>query len=116
MENSYEIVSYDSPSWSIYDDSRYKGLRVIKDKAGRRYVETVENRVIKETPEDKFHQVQVGEKYRIDLIAHKYYRNATLWWVIADANNLNDVLYLEPGTLLRIPARKTLFGHGGVLA
>jgi hypothetical protein len=43
----------------------------------------------------------------IDLIslAYSYYNDATLWWVIAMANNnvTKGALYPEPGTQLRIP-------------
>lgn len=42
---------------------------------------------------------------RLDLLAHQYYRDATLWWVIAMANNntTKGALYPAPGTQLRIP-------------
>ena len=49
------------------------------------------------------HTVAVGE--RIETIAYQYYRDATLWWRIADANP--EMLWwdnLAPGTVLRIPA------------
>ena len=42
---------------------------------------------------------------RLDSIAYSYYRDATLWWVIAAANNnaTNGALFPQPGTQLRIP-------------
>ena len=42
---------------------------------------------------------------RLDNLAFSYYRDATLWWVIAAANNnaTKGALYPEPGTQLRIP-------------
>ena len=41
---------------------------------------------------------------RLDLMAHKYYRDRTLWWVIALANNLpGDSFFIEPGTQIFIP-------------
>ena len=42
---------------------------------------------------------------RIDSIAFSYYRDSTLWWIIAAANNnaTKGALYPEPGTQLRIP-------------
>jgi len=42
---------------------------------------------------------------RLDSIAFSYYRDSTLWWVIAAANNnaTKGALYPEPGTQLRIP-------------
>ena len=40
---------------------------------------------------------------RLDLLAHQYYGDITLWWYIGKANNLNFVT-LDPGIRLRIPA------------
>ena len=42
---------------------------------------------------------------RLDLLAYRYYNDATLWWVIAMANNnsTKGLMYPEPGTQLRIP-------------
>jgi nucleoid-associated protein YgaU len=42
---------------------------------------------------------------RLDSLAFSYYNDATLWWVIAMANNnaTRGALYPEPGTQLRIP-------------
>ena len=42
---------------------------------------------------------------RLDSLAYSYYNDATLWWIIAMANNnaTKGALYPEPGTQLRIP-------------
>jgi hypothetical protein len=42
---------------------------------------------------------------RLDSLAYSYYRDSTLWWVIAMANNnaTKGALYPQPGTQLRIP-------------
>jgi nucleoid-associated protein YgaU len=42
---------------------------------------------------------------RLDLLAFQYYNDATLWWVIAMANNnvTKGLMFPEPGTQLRIP-------------
>jgi nucleoid-associated protein YgaU len=42
---------------------------------------------------------------RLDSLAFSYYNDATLWWIIAMANNnaTRGALYPEPGTQLRIP-------------
>ncbi len=42
---------------------------------------------------------------RLDLLANRYYKDPSMWWVIATANNLNDAnFFVEVGTQLRIPA------------
>lgn len=42
---------------------------------------------------------------RLDILAEKYYKNTSMWWIIATANNINDAnFYVEPGVQLRIPS------------
>jgi nucleoid-associated protein YgaU len=52
---------------------------------------------------DAYVITNVGD--RLDLLAFQYYSDATLWWVIAMANNnsTKGLMYPEPGTQLRIP-------------
>ena len=42
---------------------------------------------------------------RLDSLAFSYYNDATLWWIIAVANNnvTRGALFPVPGTQLRIP-------------
>lgn len=42
---------------------------------------------------------------RLDLIAHEYYGDASLWWIIDAANPgiTKGTLHLRPGLQLRIP-------------
>lgn len=42
---------------------------------------------------------------RLDTLAAQYYGDATLWWIIASANNIHDAPFgLKDGTILRIPS------------
>lgn len=52
---------------------------------------------------DEYIITTVGD--RLDNIAFSYYRDSTLWWVIAAANNniTKGALFPEPGTQLRVP-------------
>lgn len=44
------------------------------------------------------------EKDRLDLLSYKYYQDASLWWIIAIANNIHDGSFnITPGIQLRIP-------------
>lgn len=45
--------------------------------------------------------LQQGE--RLDTIAGQFYLDGTLWWVIAAASNIGNVLQVPPGTKLKIP-------------
>lgn len=41
---------------------------------------------------------------RLDLLAYQYYRDATLWWVIATANHMGKGKFnITPGKRMRIP-------------
>lgn len=41
---------------------------------------------------------------RLDLLADRFYGDATLWWIIASANNVGKgTMYVKPNTKLRIP-------------
>lgn len=41
---------------------------------------------------------------RLDTLAYQYYNDASLWWIIAAANNIHDAPFgLTDGTILRIP-------------
>jgi hypothetical protein len=41
---------------------------------------------------------------RLDTLSFEYYEDASLWWIIAAANNIHNApMGLEDGTILRIP-------------
>ena len=47
---------------------------------------------------------------RLDLLAQQFYGDQSLWWFIANANNIST-MNLPPGTSLRIP-NNTEFAKG----
>ena len=59
---------------------------------------------LRKHPSDLFHQVTDADNKRIDLIAWRYYRDVSLWWVIAEYNDIGNPLELQTGTVLRIPS------------
>lgn len=41
---------------------------------------------------------------RLDTLAHQFYNDSSLWWIIASANNIHNApIGLAEGTILRIP-------------
>lgn len=61
-------------------------------------------RVIGTDPSDRVYTVPVGHENRLDLISNVFYGTPSLWWVIAEVNNIGDPLAFVPkGTRLRIP-------------
>ena len=47
---------------------------------------------------------------RLDILAHQFYGDVTLWWYIAKANGLSD-LRVDAGISIRIPG-STNFSTG----
>ena len=51
-----------------------------------------------------FEQYFVNDGDRADTLAYQYYDDASLWWIIASANNIHNAPFgLTDGTILRIP-------------
>lgn len=96
-------------------DSRYRFLDVLELEDRKLTYETMENIEFPSTNKDKYHEVKTEETNRLDKIAYRYYRNPTLWWVIAYANDILDPFQLERGELLRIPAKSSVYGKNGVV-
>lgn len=96
---------------------RYKNCPILEDEdTGDILISTREDEEIFKRSTDIYHRVQPHESRRLDILAHIYYKNPLLWWVIAQANNIYDPFYyVEPGTLLRVPSIETLYGNNGIL-
>ena len=65
----------------------------------RKFLTTIYDNVEHEET-DVFVITQEGD--RLDNLANQFYNDPTLWWYIAQANNLFSP-HLEPNTSLRIP-------------
>tara|TARA_R100001443_G_scaffold51168_1_gene63161 strand:- start:4826 stop:5089 length:264 start_codon:yes stop_codon:yes gene_type:complete len=80
---------------------RYENtLTKINKKNNRRGYETTIYPKIEEKDSDMFFIAQQGD--RLDLLAQRFYKDASLWWYIARANNLKT-MNVPAGTSLRIP-------------
>ena len=91
--------------------SRLSNSKILSGPNGEVILETYEFEEIREHPADDTHLVSSGEELNLPLISDQHYGTPDLWWVIATANDLYDVLdELQPGTVLRIPAAETVFG------
>jgi hypothetical protein len=82
---------------------RYKSTETKRNKLDNRvYIPTIYP-IIPIGDEDIF--IWTREKDRLDNLAHKYYGDNTLWWIISRANEHIESgnIGLEPGINLRIP-------------
>lgn len=96
---------------------RYRNCKILEDiETGNVLLSTREIVDIPVRNNDIYHRVKSHEVSRLDVIAHIYYKNPLLWWVIAQANEIYDPMHvLEPGTLIRVPCIETLYGNNGIL-
>jgi hypothetical protein len=97
-------------------DSRYKKYKKYFDNTGRFFYNELPSIIsIPTTEKDSYYNVGVKSLNRLDLIAHMFYKNSKLWWVIAEANNIIDPYDIPVGVTLTIPDTSSLYGFGGVL-
>ena len=81
---------------------RYKTTKVVRDlETGYRKLETKFYRKCPKSQNDIYVMSQYGDRF--DKLASEYYRDSSLWWYIAKANNMkfNNI---PEGSLLRIPS------------
>jgi hypothetical protein len=82
--------------------SRYGNNPIKKLKDGR---EVYQSKIYADIPlrnDDVYVVTQTGD--RLDLLAYEYYKDQSLWWIIASANNIHNAqLGIKEGTILRIP-------------
>tara|TARA_Y100000310_G_scaffold191212_1_gene191214 strand:+ start:303 stop:602 length:300 start_codon:yes stop_codon:yes gene_type:complete len=82
--------------------SRYIYTKIKKNSLGRQVLKPTIYPTIPIEDSDVFIYPVYGD--RLDTLAHKYYKDSTLWWIIAKANNLdNAVVGLDPTRQIRVP-------------
>lgn len=83
--------------------SRYTYTTIKNDTdTKRQYMESTIYPKINPSDNDFYIVSEQGDRF--DLLAHKYYGDVSMWWIIAVANNINDAqFFVEPGLQLRIP-------------
>lgn len=65
---------------------------------------------------DMEHEVEPGEAYRPDIIAHRVYGDARMAWIILSFNNMKEVFELKAGMRIVIPSATTIYRTGGVMS
>jgi hypothetical protein len=82
--------------------SRYENNETKKIDDGRT---VYRSRIYPDIPlrdDDIYVATETGD--RLDTLAYEYYNDASLWWIIATANNIHNAPFgLVDGTILRIP-------------
>ena len=82
--------------------NRYKTIDRLPKNEGGTYTRNIIFPEIKPQFSDIYIISTAGDRY--DTLASQYYKDSTLWWIIAGVNNSKkDSLVVEPGIQLRIP-------------
>ena len=85
--------------------NRYKNTNTQKNNKGKNYYTTTLYPEIEPNIKDIYLITGLGD--RLDLLASKYYKDSSLWWVIARANPnkiRRDGFFVKPGLQIRIPS------------
>ncbi len=83
-------------------ENRYEKIEILKTETGKRYKKTIVYPKMAKTVDDRYIIAIQGD--RLDNLAHKYYGDARLWWILARANYLGKGdLSVPIGKQLRIP-------------
>ena len=86
---------------------RYEKVGTKKLANGKRVLKTNIPTTIEKRDDDIY--VITQETDRLDLLAQQFYGESKLWWIIAQANNINGAnIGLDGGIQLRIPKNKFL--------
>lgn len=82
--------------------SRYENTEIRNTNDGRRVYRSKIYPDIPLSDTDIYVVTETGD--RLDTLAYQYYNNASLWWIIASANNIHNAPFgIADGTILRIP-------------
>jgi len=81
---------------------RYEDTKIKIDKDGKRVYSSTYYPNVPLENSDEFIQTTIGA--RLDNIAHTFYGDASLWWVIAKANGISGKIVIPSRTTLRIPS------------
>jgi hypothetical protein len=82
--------------------SRYQNNSTKKTIDGRLVYKSKIYPTIPLSDDDVYIATETGD--RLDTLAYQFYKDSSLWWIIASANKIhNGQVGLADGTILRIP-------------
>lgn len=109
------MIQYLNP-YAYTRDSRYAKLRTIKKEGvSKSYHEVVNPTPLVTVSDCQLFRVTGIYINRLDLIADKFYGEASLWWYIAKQNGITNYDVVPSDTVLQIPPYNSLMTDGRVL-
>jgi nucleoid-associated protein YgaU len=80
----------------------YNNINIIKDSNNNSYYDEPLIPTIPTNSDDIFYKSIPGD--RLDILSKKFYNDMTLYMIIGRANNIVGTIFVEVGTILRIPS------------
>lgn len=109
------MIQYLNP-YAYTKPSRYAKLRTIKKEGvDDSYHEVVNATPLVDVSDCQLFRVTGNYINRLDLIAEKFYGDASFWWYIAKQNAIPDFDVVPADTVLQIPPYDSLMSEGRVL-
>jgi hypothetical protein len=85
-------------------ESRYSNAGIKNTSIGRKVYMANKYPTIPLRNTDIYVATETGDRF--DSLATQFYRDPSLWWIIASANNIHDgSMGVDDGTVLRIPVQ-----------
>ena len=90
-----------------YEENKNRITKNFNDKT-KRVFNTIIYPKIEKSVNDIYIESRQGD--RLDNLAYQYYRDTTLWWVLAEANHIGKgTMYVDTGMKIRIPHPQHVF-------
>jgi hypothetical protein len=84
--------------------NRFEDIKIKNTIKGKKYYRETFMPTLPEQEGDIYFFTESGD--RLDLLAYEFYKDSSLWWILAAANPLitrRDSYIVEPGKQFRIP-------------
>jgi len=105
MANSIEYSTTLLASDYVVTTSRYINSPVVYYGSQKKITFSIyQRKPIPVTPDDRYVTINAGYEYRPDLVSYKAYGIPDYWYLILQANNINDVYGFKNGLTVRIPS------------
>jgi hypothetical protein len=105
MANVIEYSTSLLPNDYVVTTSRYINSQVLFYGSQKKITFNIyQRRTIPVSADDRYVYINAGYEYRPDLVSYKAYGIPDYWWLILQANNINDVFYFKNGITVRIPS------------
>ena len=85
--------------------NRFANIKTKKTSEGKQYYREAFIPKVSDLEGDVYFITERGD--RLDLLAFEFYKDVSLWWVLAAANptiTRRDSYYVEPGKQFKVPA------------